>query len=193
MAVIRKAPFYFLRHGVTAANLADIMCGGDWNLGLHARGVLQAQAARADLAALDPRPARIVASPMLRARETTVLINAGLGLPVQLDEGLREWRIGGWEGAPWPEVKPDILARVNPPSGEPTHDFERRILNAVDRVLAVDSSIPLLVSHGAVAHVLFSALALDVTFIENCRFYWIAPCESRWVATPVRSSRSAAA
>lgn len=194
MSLVHRAPFYFLRHGLTAANLQDVTCGGDWDIPLHPQGVRQAEALKAQFRLLVPEVERVVSSPMLRARETAETMIEGTDHAIEIEEDLREWRLGTWERAPWAEVKPRMVAHADPPEGETAKEFTRRIVHAVSRVLTRDAATPLVVSHGAVAHVLFKVLELDTTFIDNCQIYWIVPGKTGWRGVPVfRASRPFAA
>jgi 2,3-bisphosphoglycerate-dependent phosphoglycerate mutase len=95
-------PFFFLRHGQTDWN-AQGRIQGHTDVPLNATGVAQAQAAAGRLAGrgID----WIVSSPLARARATADFVAARLGLPVHLDDDLKERRFGAFEGMIADEVK----------------------------------------------------------------------------------------
>ena len=95
--VIQPGGFLFLRHGETEANAAELICGST-DLPLTTRGREQALQAAEALAGCGI--ARIIVSPLLRARQTAEAIAAATGAPVILAEGLAERNWGEWEGEP---------------------------------------------------------------------------------------------
>ena len=133
-----------VRHGQTALTAAKRFSGSDVDgPPLDAAGREQAaQAARA-LAGSDA--AAVVASPILRARETAQIVAVEIGLEVSVDEGWRECAFGKWDGLTFAEVGeryPVELAawlsspEAAPPGGEPLDAMVRRVAAARDRTLA---------------------------------------------------------
>ncbi len=84
---------------------------------MNAVGVAQAHAA---CAALKHRGiASIVASPLSRARDTADVVAAALGLPVALDDGLREVSFGVQEGQPMSDWFAEwVYGRATPEGAE---------------------------------------------------------------------------
>src|ERR1700685_3158559 len=77
----------------------------------------------------------IVASPLLRARQTASEVAATTGAPVVADDGFRETDFGAWEGLTFAEVRerwPDEMAnwmadpQGAPPGGEGVSDRSAR-------------------------------------------------------------------
>ncbi len=104
---------FIVRHGQTAAN-ADGLILGRADPSLTDVGRRQAAA----LAQALPSPARVVASPLRRARETA----AAFGVPVEIDERWIELDYGVLDGAPAASIGKDLWAqwRADPhfaPSG----------------------------------------------------------------------------
>lgn len=62
--------FYFVRHGITQANLQKLWCGGDWDIELHPDGESQAKSLSERLLEIEPHVDRIFSSPMVRAQQT---------------------------------------------------------------------------------------------------------------------------
>ena len=86
---------YVTRHGETAWNVENIVCGTT-DLPLNDTGRAQALETGAQLA--DTPLDLVVCSPMLRARQTAELICQGRDLPLLLDPRLREQDYGEYEG-----------------------------------------------------------------------------------------------
>ena len=144
-----------LRHGETAMSV-ERRFAGRTDAPLTASGRRQAAAAAARLAALGGID-MIVTSPLQRARRTAEAVAEATGAPVTVDDGLVETDFGEWEGltfaeamARWPEEISAWLAstEVAPPGGESLATVARRVLAALDRLLAARGpGTLLLVSH----------------------------------------------
>ncbi|MFT4263162.1 MAG: histidine phosphatase family protein [Nocardioides sp.] len=91
-----------LRHGVTEWNLARRF-QGHADTPLSPRGHEQAAAAARDLAGL--RPARLWSSDQARARETAEHVSRSTGLPVVVDQRLREIHVGDFQGITHDEAR----------------------------------------------------------------------------------------
>jgi broad specificity phosphatase PhoE len=90
------------RHGRTAWNLSHRF-QGQTDIPLDDVGLSQAERAARLLAAL--QPAAIVSSDLMRARRTAETLSALTGLPVTLDEALRETYAGSWQGLNDDEIR----------------------------------------------------------------------------------------
>jgi broad specificity phosphatase PhoE len=91
-----------VRHGRTDANASGLLLGSRLDPPLDPLGVRQAAA----LADALPPPARVVSSPLRRARETA----AAFGLPVDLDERWIERNYGDLDGTALGDVPADVWA-----------------------------------------------------------------------------------
>jgi ribonuclease H / adenosylcobalamin/alpha-ribazole phosphatase len=143
-----------LRHGQTEFS-TERRFAGRGDIALTETGVRQAAAAAERLAArgID----MIVTSPLQRARRTAEAVAAVTGAPLAVDEGLVEADFGKWEGLTfgaaalrWPEEMSAWLAStdVAPPGGESLANTGKRVLAALDRLLAAHQrQTLLLVSH----------------------------------------------
>jgi probable phosphoglycerate mutase len=143
-----------LRHGQTEMSVERRFAGrGD--IPLTETGERQAAAAASRLTAR--RIDAIVTSPLQRARRTAEAVATATGAPLATDDGLAETDFGKWEGLTfaeaarrWPEEITAWLdsADIAPPGGESFADAGRRVLAALDRVLAAhQGETVLLVSH----------------------------------------------
>ncbi len=157
------ATFWFLRHGETEANAADLIAGA-MDSPLTAQGHEQARAAAERLAAW-PLTA-IYSSPLSRARETAEAVSRRVALPVTVISDLAERHYGNWEGQ-----SRSILIRsaVPPGGGEGPDAFRSRVLKAL--AMIPGGGLPLVVAHSGVARVLREQLlGADVaTPLENGR------------------------
>ncbi len=134
-----------LRHGETALTPERRFSGiGSGDPALSAVGWRQAeQAARAE-ALHAASPVRVLTSPLRRCRETADVLAEGLGLPVEVDEDLREMDFGVWEGLTFAEVEQrhaaDLAAWRRSADAAPTGssetfaDLQRRIAAAAARM-----------------------------------------------------------
>jgi probable phosphoglycerate mutase len=126
------------RHGETAWN-KDRRFQGQQDVELNDTGRAQAREL-AELAAGQGFVA-LYSSPLVRARETAEIVGAALGLEPQVDERLKEFDVGDWQG----RYKPDI-ADADPegwaafgaagedfrfPGGESLRDLQERVIAAL--------------------------------------------------------------
>ena len=109
----------------------------------------------------------LVSSPLQRCAAFAAELAARHGLPLQLEDGLRELDFGAWEGQSAAELwqrDADALGRFwndpyafTPPDGEPLVDFEARVLDAVARLQQRYAGQRLLVvTHGGVMRLLLA-------------------------------------
>jgi broad specificity phosphatase PhoE len=92
-----------IRHGQSSGNAAGRMQG--WSdEPLTELGAAQAEALACRLQR-EHRVSTIYSSPLLRARKTAEIVATSLGLPVQLDERLKEMSIGAITGLTYSEVE----------------------------------------------------------------------------------------
>ena len=142
-------------------------CYGSLDVGLSAVGREQAATLAADLAQAEVDAA--YASPLLRARETAAAIAARQGIPLLIDDGLRELDFGDCEGRRYDEIAatmPDLYARwmnapttVEFPGGEGFEALRRRARAAAARIRGeLAGRTAVVVTHGGV----WRALLADV-------------------------------
>ncbi|GGX66958.1 bifunctional RNase H/acid phosphatase [Streptomyces fructofermentans] len=147
--------FVLLRHGETPLTPQKRFSGsGGSDPGLSEAGRFQAERVAQALAGRGTVQ-DIVTSPLARCRETAQVAAARLGLPVRVDEGLRETDFGAWEGLTFAEVRErhprDMDAWLASQDAEPTGGGEsfaavaRRVTEARDRLLAAHAGRTLLV------------------------------------------------
>ncbi len=86
-----------VRHGATPTT-GKVLPGRAPGLHLAPKGLAEADDAARRLAALDPAPVAVYASPLERAQETAAPIARALGLRVRTERGLLECDFGEWTG-----------------------------------------------------------------------------------------------
>ena len=179
-----------LRHGQTPLSV-ERRFSGTGDPSLTDLGRRQAAAAAARLAGCGATA--VVTSPLARARQTAVPVAAALGLPLEVEEGLRETDFGDWEGYTfgevrerWPREMDAWLAStaVAPPFGESFDATTTRVRQARDRVLARHGgSRVVLVSHVTPIKTLLR-IALDAppSALHRMHLDLAGLCEVQWFA-----------
>ena len=162
MVSLHARAFWFLRHGETDWN-AQGLSQGNVDIPLNETGRAQAIAAAAMLR--NRGIASIVASPLSRAHDTALAVAAVTGLPVALEEGLREVSFGAQEGQPMSQWFNDWVAGdYTPPDAESFASLKARAVAAINRSLDLTAPV-LIVAHGA----LFRALRAEMGLEPNVR------------------------
>lgn len=157
-ATLARVPFWFLRHGETDWN-ARGLSQGNVDIPLNPVGLAQARAAAALLRGR--AIATVVASPLSRARVTAEIAAEALGLPVQLDDGLREVAFGAQEGQPMTEWFAKWVEGSWTPKGAETFTgLRQRAVAAVNRATSQPPAV-LVVGHGALFRALRAAMGLE--------------------------------
>jgi alpha-ribazole phosphatase len=131
----------FVRHGQTDCSLTNSFCGAV-DVPLNEAGRAMAQAIAEAYA--DRRWAAIYTSPLQRARDTAAPLAARVGLPLQVEDGLREIAYGDWDGMLEAEVErlyprefqawSDDPATVSPPGGETATAIAARAMPVIDAI-----------------------------------------------------------
>lgn len=165
-----------VRHGITEFTTRKLFSGsGGADLPLIAEGVEQARRA-GDWIAAGTGADAIVASPLLRTRQTADEIAAALDVPVQIDDGFAEVAFGDWDGhsfgdiaRQWPEEMDAWLAStsVAPPGGESFDAAAARVDAARQRLLGEHAGrTVVVVSHvSPIKLMVGAALGADITSI----------------------------
>jgi broad specificity phosphatase PhoE len=160
-----------IRHGETDWN-ADGRLQGQTDRPLSDFGRTQARQL-ADALAEEELEA-IYSSDLARARETAEIVGGRLGLPVSLDQDLRERDWGTWEGLT--AVERDHVEFV----GESTEAHQERILGALRRISDrhPDGSVLVVTHGGSMRRVQTTALGMALPVVENCG-RWLCAYEAR--------------
>ncbi|NEX17671.1 MAG: histidine phosphatase family protein [Halochromatium sp.] len=145
-----------VRHGETEWSRTHRHTGRT-DLPLEPAGEQEARATARPLASL--KPALVLSSPLLRARETASLAGFGpeAGIDLQLDADLMEWDYGDYEGRTTASIHAErpgwLLFRDGCPNGEDATQVGARADRVVARARSVDADV-LLFSHGHFCRVL---------------------------------------
>ena len=147
--------FWFLRHGETDWN-AQNLSQGAVDIPLNETGLAQARSASLLLRGRGIRA--IISSPLSRAKVTADIAAAQLGLPVQIDDGLKEVAFGVMEGKPMSEwFQPWVDGLLTPEGAESFPTLTKRAVAAVKRCIA-RPPVVLVVAHGALFRALRGAM-----------------------------------
>jgi ribonuclease H / adenosylcobalamin/alpha-ribazole phosphatase len=159
---------HLLRHGQTE-HTPERRFSGSSDLPLSELGRAEARAAALHLE--DRGVDVIVCSPLQRCRETAQAAADVLGLPVEVDDDLRELDFGEWEGLTGDEVRarsPLAFRRwwgatdVRAPGGESVADVSARVARARRRILERHPGKTVLVVSHVTPIKLLLAAGLDV-------------------------------
>jgi probable phosphoglycerate mutase len=175
---VTAARVVVLRHGRTGHNLRHVW-QGQLDVPLDEVGVRQSHLAARVVAAVEP--AAVVASDLVRASATAQAVADVHGLPLRLDQRLREVDAGRWQGLTGAEIiaagDGDLFAAwrrgedVPLGGGERPSDLGRRGAAALaEHAAALDGGTLVAVAHGAVLR----AAVLTLLGLEQSRWTLLA-------------------
>jgi len=180
----RAVRFFLVRHGETAQNM-QMRYIGVRDEPMTSNGKRQA---RRTAAALSKLPIRVIfSSPLSRAVDTAIYIQAACGAEIRVDSRLAEGSFGEWEGLTRAEVlglgrrDADLLARWEsdpasaPPGGESMESVQKRIISLMDELRKdFSGSSVVLVSHvGPIKALLATVLGMP---LQSSRRLFLDPC-----------------
>lgn len=182
-----------VRHGRTALTESNKLSGsGGEDPSLSEAGFEDARAVAAEIARFGkagpfahlPSPTAVIASPILRTKQTGMAIAEALGRRIELLPEVAEISFGDWDGYTVPEVRErwgDSFEvwrgswELSPPNGESLEAFDHRIQRGINDILANHGGETVVV----VSHVMpirgFVKTAMDAGIAA----YWrpqISPC-----------------
>lgn len=195
-----------IRHGESVSNLEGRVQGQE-DVALSPRGEAQASAvaawSRVEFGGSASPIEEVWSSPLVRARETATRIAAALGLPLKIDERLRELHAGVFQGHLWADLEdrfPEAVARWRSgdvdyaiPGGESRAQLAARGQAVLESLAARDVGRMIVVAHGGIltaalgnlvgrAHPLLAAAAerpfTKLPALANCsvtRIEWPGP------------------
>ena len=171
-----RKSFYLVRHGESFANRFDYP-SGRMDTRLTRTGWAQAHNAAEIVLRLEDQPAVVVASALVRARETAKLIQAPLSCALKIDRHLGEQFYGCYQGVP----KERIRARygheiwwVKPVDGESMPQFAARTMGAMAKWLN-RYDLPLFVAHGGLYTAFGHAFGRHIRGIPNASVFRFEP------------------
>ncbi len=155
---------HLFRHGQVEGPAALY---GRTDVPLSARGYEALAAATEAL----PAPDAVVSSPLLRCRCFAELAASTHGVPLQLNEGIREMDFGDWDGVPYRQDNPEwphmaafwaAPSEVCPPNGESLTQVQERVIRGWERILKGPDSTTWVFAHGgAIRLIIAHLLQLD--------------------------------
>lgn len=194
---------YFARHGESEANVQEVFWNGTEGYGLTETG--RGQAAQLADSLSDVRFSALYCSPILRARQTTEIIAGRLHIPVEIEEGLREYDVGILEGMPYSRARTEIywqvvtewMEKMNPEAriegGESYHDIQARFLpfiGKLEQAYGQTKANILAISHGGTLRCMLPLLLsnVDRAFSMNRPIGYTTPVvaelwDGEWVCT----------
>lgn len=148
-----------VRHAETEANLEQLW-QGDLDAPLTHRGLLQVEATAQRLAEMHRQEPfdLFYVSPLPRAQSTAAAIAQATALPLLIEDGLREFGLGDWEGRSLRELREiedlwgrwDVDPSFAPPNGESPVSFNRRAVQMLNELAQRhQGQNVLVVTHGA--------------------------------------------
>lgn len=164
----RETRLIFIRHGESQVTVDQMVGGPEGCTGLSELGHRQGQALRDRWAAgHEPEIDTLWSSTMPRAIETAQHVNEAIGLNLQQEKELEEWRPGEADGLTWKEVRerwpsePEERGPFQPwaPGGESLRDLHHRAGKAIDQLVRdhIGRSV-MVVVHAGVIDVAFRLL-----------------------------------
>ncbi len=177
MTTLLNKPFYMMRHGETVAN-AEGYAAGSFDTPLTDKGRAQALAARPMFETLSPRPALIVHSHLSRARDTALIINERLRIPMIEKTSMAEQCFGDWKGLSWGAIHDRIMIGEKPPNGESMEMLTDRVITGLSDILSMPEEPILIATHGGVFDALLWHFGRKLDDVKNCHLYEFAPIQT---------------
>jgi len=186
--------FYLIRHGRTAWNNSDRLQGwADEPLD----DVGQAQTAALAARLHDVRFDALYSSPLRRARQTAEALAVSRGLPVTLDDRLRERNVGDWTGLTLDQARaqaPDRFMadwrQAGAPGGEAQAALTARVAAVFDDIVAAyPAATVAVVSHGGALSAVLAHL-LGIPGQRPVSFSFHNTAIARLIVTPNGASGS---
>lgn len=167
---------FFARHGESEANITHVFANRGDGPDLTPLGRSQSEALARRLESFGIT--EIHSSPLARARQTAEPIATLLGLPVIVDEALREYDVGELEG----QANPDAWRRyaelerrwlidrewhARHSGGESYHELSLRFGSYLDRVRGKAAGPLLIVAHGGIFRMMLPRFLTGVGFEQS--------------------------
>ena len=160
-----KNTYYVMRHGEAWSNVHNILDKGtNTDNHLTEKGIAQAKGSAETL--LNAKVDLIVASPVIRGKETAEVVASILHVPVVFDERLREYNMGIFDGKTRDEyfasLQGSFVASSTRVEGGETHEemMHRALAVITDLEKEYAGKTILIVTHGGPARMLFAGATL---------------------------------
>lgn len=171
-----RKPFYLVRHGESFANRFEYP-SGRMDTRLTRLGWDQAREAALIAARLDEKPAVVVASALVRARETAKLIQAGMDCALKIDRHLGEQFYGRYQGVSKDRIRAQYGHEIwwmKPLDGESMPAFSHRVMGAMGKWLN-RYDLPMFVAHGGLYTAFGNAFDRHIRGIPNASVFRFEP------------------
>ncbi len=171
-----RKPFYLVRHGESFANRFEYP-SGRMDTRLTRLGWAQAREAALIAARLDEKPSIMVASALVRARETAKLIQAGVACDLKIDRHLGEQFYGTYQGVSKDRIRAQYgheIWWVKPLDGEGMPAFSHRVMGAMGKWLN-RYDLPMFVAHGGLYTAFGNAFDRHIRGIPNASVFRFEP------------------
>ncbi|HAL02999.1 MAG TPA: histidine phosphatase family protein [Lachnospiraceae bacterium] len=148
---------YFIRHGQTVWNVANKICGAT-DIELTDLGRQQAAETGKLIKERGIEADEIIYSPLIRAKDTALIISDICGIPAREEIRLKEQNFGKYESTPRNGEEFRLAKRqcaYSYEGGESMLKMAQRIYNLLDDILASDKTY-ILVAHNGISRVVHS-------------------------------------
>ena len=148
---------YFIRHGQTVWNVANKICGAT-DIELTDLGRQQAAETGKLIKERGIEADEIIYSPLIRAKDTALIISDICGIPAREEIRLKEQNFGKYESTPRNGEVFRLAKRqcaYSYEGGESMLKMAQRIYNLLDDILASDKTY-ILVAHNGISRVVHS-------------------------------------
>ena len=145
---------YFVRHGLSEANVKKVFAGQKDDSPLVEEGRQQAKETGQKIIKEGIKIDKIVSPPSIRALETAQIVASVLGFnneDIVIDNRINEYDMGSLSGTPWHTISSLML--INAENSENIISFKDRIMECILELNKFEENI-LLVSHGGVGRML---------------------------------------
>lgn len=167
--------FYFMRHGRTASNAANIIAGfTDEDLTEDGLGEVLAQAEKFR----ELNIGALWVSPLKRAHQTALAVQQWTNRKIHIVDELKERNWGILEGSP----RADLRRDETPKNGEGPEDFKQRIRLGISKITDIGPAV--IVAHSGTAREIFSLLGIPFSRPQNAEILNFKQTSSdRWIVT----------
>lgn len=173
-----RKPFYLVRHGESFANRFDYP-SGRMDTRLTRLGWEQARGAAQIASRLENKPSIIVASALVRARETAKLIHTHMDsrMDLRIDRHLGEQFYGCYQGVSKQRIRDQHGHEIwwmKPIDGEGMPEFSHRVMSAMGKWLN-RYDLPMFVAHGGLYTAFGNAFNRYIRGIPNASVFLFEP------------------
>lgn len=180
--LLPRRPFYLVRHGESFANRFEYP-SGRMDTRLTPNGWSQARQAALIADRLEHKPDIMVASALVRARDTAHLIQqVGQSCCLKIDRHLGEQYYGSYQGVAKQRIVADHGHEIwwkNPQDGESLEVFSHRIMGTLARWLGRYRQ-PMFVAHGGLFSAFSHAYGQSLRGIPNAGIFHFIPTKTGW-------------